>query len=75
VLSFDGECYRFIFAQVTSSPYSFEQVEAEIASECLFDDLAVSFAGACCSDLHRTEYFFVDREGRTRLCHEVILAS
>jgi hypothetical protein len=67
VLSFDGECYHFIFAQVISSPYSFQQVEAEIASECLFDDLAVSLASAGSSYLHCTEHFFVDGQGCTRL--------
>ncbi len=74
VLSFDGEPHSVILGHTVLIPESLEEIEAEIATKRLLDDLAVplSLAGGPHSD--PTEYVFVECYRRPHLPHLCIIA-
>ena len=74
VLSFDGEPHSIILVHTVLIPEPLEEVEAEIATKRLLDDLAVplSLTGRPHSD--PAEYVFVERYGRPYLPHLCIIA-
>jgi len=74
VLSFDGEPHGVILAHTVLIPESLEEIEAEIATKRLLDDLAVplSLSGGAHSD--PAEYVFVESYRRPHLPHLCIIA-
>ncbi len=74
VLSFDGEPHGIILLHTVPLPEMFEEIESEIATKGLFDDLAVplSLTGGPHSD--PPEYVFVESHRRPYLPHLCIIA-
>ena len=60
LLSFDGEVHRFIFGHVVAGPESIEQIESEVAADCLLDHLALALSRTRGAYLHRAEDLFID---------------
>jgi len=74
-LRLDGELERHALAELITRPQSVEQVEAEIAAQCVLDHFAVPSPGPGRAHLYRPEHILVDREGSAGLRHFGILAS
>jgi hypothetical protein len=74
VLSFDGEPHGLILVQTVVIPESLEEIEAEIATKRLLDDLAVplSLTGGPHSD--PAEYVFIESYCGTHPSHLCIIA-
>ncbi len=61
MLSFDSERRCLVFTQGAMGPNPVEQLEAKVATQCLFDDFALTLAGSSGAHLYRSQHFLVDR--------------
>ena len=75
VLRFDGQLVRLVRREIVAGPEAVQKVEAELAPECVLDDLAVALPTARGADLDGAKDAFVDGERRSHLCHNHIIAS
>jgi hypothetical protein len=75
VFRFDRDLDRLRFGQIIALPKAVEQVQPEVPSKGVFDDLAVALAGAGSADLHGAQDLLVHGQCRSHLCHRRIIAS
>jgi len=75
MLSLHGEADCLVFGEIGSIPDPFEQIEAEIATKRLLDHVAVTAAAAGGLHAHGTQNPLVERNRRSRLGHNRIIAS
>src|SRR3546814_4569419 len=74
-LCLERELRRVGLVEVVPGPQVREKVEAELAPDGRFDDLAVALAVTGGTHLDGPQHVLVDRERRTRLRHLDIIAS
>ncbi len=74
VLSFDGEPHGVILAHTVPIPELLEEIEAEIATKRLLDDLAVALSLAGGPNADPAEYLFVETHCRPHFWHICITA-
>jgi hypothetical protein len=75
VLRCDGEPHCLVLLEVGGRPDPFEEIEAEVPAKGFLDHLAVATAGACGLDPDSAEHLLVERDRRSGLRHQCIIAS
>jgi hypothetical protein len=74
VLSFDGEPHGVVVVHPVLVPQSLEEIEAEIATKRLLDDLTVPLSLTSCPHSDPAKYVFVESYCGPHLSHLCIIA-
>ena len=75
VLRLDSEPHRLVLLDVGGRPDPRHEIEAEVAAKRLLDHVAVAAAGSCSLDPNGAKDPLVERDGRSCLGHNGIIAS